>query len=131
MKIKLTGKKKLIVGTLIFVVIFVFVGYLMQNKMQLLLHDHMENQVATQTKKMSDLIKVKLDSELNKLEAIAGYIEQTKDISEIWKDVKTEENAKFGLMTLDGNAVWGKPLSFKKYKGITPKEHRQNLRSKH
>lgn len=118
MKNKLTGKTKLIGGTLIFVTIFIFVGFLMQSKMQELLHDHMETQVMKQVKTMAELMNVKLQVELDELEAIAGYIEQTNDISEVWKKVVKEENTEFGLMNLDGNALWGKELEFTEYSGI-------------
>ena len=45
MKNSLKGKTKLIGGTLVFVTIFIIVGFLMQSKMQELLHNHMETQV--------------------------------------------------------------------------------------
>ena len=118
MKNKLTGKTKLIGGTIIFVTIFIFVGFLMQSKMQELLHDHMETQVMKQMKTMADLINVKLQVELDELESIAGYIEHTNDISQVWKDVVKEENTEFGLMALDGTALWGKELKFTEYSGI-------------
>ena len=118
MKNKLTGKTKLILGTSMFVVIFITVGFLMQNKMQELLHDHMENQVVKQMKTAAELINVQIQGELEELEAVAGYIEQTRDISEVWKNIDTEEQTEFGLMALDGSALWGKKLSFAEYSGI-------------
>lgn len=118
MKNKLTGKAKLILGTLMFVGIFITVGFLMQNKMQELLHDHMENQVVRQMKTSAELINVQIQGELEKLEAVAGYIEQTGDVSEVWKNIEAEEQINFGLMALDGSALWGKELSFTEYSSI-------------
>ena len=72
MKNKLKGKTKLIVGTLVFVTIFIIVGFLMQSKMQELLHDHMETQVMKQMMTKAEIINVQLQVELDELEAIAG-----------------------------------------------------------
>lgn len=122
MKNRLTGKTKLILGTLMFVAIFIVVGFLMEHKMQELLHDHMEDQVVKQMKTMAELVNVRLQSELEELEAIAGYIEETREISKVWKNVAKEiardENAELGLMALDGTSLWGKELEFTEYSGI-------------
>lgn len=118
MKNRVTGKTKLVGGILLFVAIFFVVGFLMQNKMQELLHEHMEDQIMMQMKTMAELMDVQLQSELEQLESIAGYIEQTKDISDVWKNVDGEENVEFGLLSLDGTAIWGKELPFTEYSGI-------------
>lgn len=115
---RITGKTKLIGGTVLFVAIFIIVGFLMQNKMQELLYDHVGNQVTMQMKTMADLTNVCLQSELDELEAIAGYIEQTKDVSNVWEKIEKDEMAEFGIMALDGTALWGKELKFSEYSGI-------------
>ncbi|MBR5597873.1 MAG: response regulator [Lachnospiraceae bacterium] len=118
MKNSLKGKTKLIGGTLVFVTIFIIVGFLMQSKMQELLHNHMETQVMKHMMTRAELINVQLQVELDELEAIAGYIEKTKDVSDVWEDAEKDINTEFGLIALDGNALWGKSLSFTEYSGI-------------
>lgn len=118
MRNSIKGKTKLIGGILLFVAIFIVVGFLMQNKMQELLYDHIENQVMMQMKTMAELTDVQLKSELEELEAVAGYIEQTKDVSDVWKNIESDENTEFGLITLDGTALWGEALKFTEYSGI-------------
>lgn len=118
MKNRITGKTKLVGGTLLFAAIFLIVGFLMHTKMQELLHDHMEDQIMIQMKTTADRTNVQLQSELKELQSIAGYIEQTKDVSDIWKNVEEEEPSKFGLLALDGTALWGEPLKFTEYSGI-------------
>ena len=118
MKNRRKGKSKLIIGIALFITIFIVVGILMQNKMQELLHDYIEKQVMMQMKTMAELTDVKLRSELEELEAIAGYIEQTKDVSDVWRNIEADDNVEFGLMALDGTALWGKELKFKEYSGI-------------
>jgi len=118
MKNKLNEKKRLIGGVTVFVLILVVVGILMQNKMQKLLHAHMETQVTMQMQTMAELTKVKLRSELEELESIAGYIEQTQDLSEVWISIASNEVSNMGLLKLDGNALWGRELNFTEYSGI-------------
>ena len=115
MKNKLNEKKRLIGGVTVFVLILVVVGVLMQNKMQKLLHAHMETQVTMQMQTMAELTKVKLRSELEELESIAGYIEQTQDLSEVWISIESNEVSNMGLLKLDGTALWGRELNFTEF----------------
>lgn len=118
MKNSFRGKSRLIASVGIFVSVLVIVGVLMHNKMQELLNDHTEVQVTRQMQTMAELTKVRLDTELEELEAIAKYIEQTKDISELWQTIAGSEKASVGLLALDGKALWGEAISFSEYSGI-------------
>ena len=118
MKNKLLSKSRVIIGTVGFVLVLLVVGFMMQSKMQELLHDHMEAQVTMQMQKMAELMKVRMQSEWKELEAVAGYIEQKKDVTNVWDNGQTDENVTMGLLTLDGQALWGKVIPFTDYSGI-------------
>lgn len=118
MKINIRGKARLIGSVIVFAIVIIVVVFFLQEKIQELLHDHMEKQVAMQAQMMAELTNVRLESELDELKAIAGYIEQTKDISDVWEQLEKEEMTSMGLVALDGNALWGEPLSFTEYSGV-------------
>ena len=105
-------------GTIGFVIILLIVGALMRGKLQELLHEHMETQITVQMQTMAELFNARMQSELEQLEAVAGYIEQTKDTKHIWKEHQQEENVITGLLTLKGEALWGNFLDVTKYTGI-------------
>ena len=118
MKSKLLKKSRLIIGTIVFVSVLMIVGVLMQFKLQELLHNHMETQVTMQMQAMAELSNIRIQSELEELEAIAGYIEKTKDTTYIWQENREEQSVDMGLLALNGEALWGNAISLTEYSGI-------------
>ena len=56
----LSGKSRVILMLVCFVAILTLVGWLMRGKMQTLLHNHIERQVAGQAATMAELVNEKL-----------------------------------------------------------------------
>lgn len=112
------SRYRLYIGTVGFVLILLIVGAMMQSKLQELLHEHMETQITIQMQTMAKLSNVRMESELEELESVAGYIEKTKETMYIWKESQKETNVIMGLLTLDGEDLWGNTIDFVKYSGI-------------
>lgn len=116
---KLKQLKKIII-LVFFIVILLAVGILMQAKLQSLLQDYTEKQVTRNAKVLSELVKEKLDTELQYLEHMSVYMEQQALESEGVLAVfeNSREHARMGLLELGGNAVYGENLNVKIFSGI-------------
>lgn len=111
-------KSRLLAGICFFVIVFLFVVVLMQYRLQDLLRSHIEEQVTIQASTLSRVVAGKFDSELDELEAIALYIENSEDDSHIWKMQAEQEKTDMGLVKLDGTTQWGTELNLTEFKGI-------------
>ncbi len=102
----------------VFVFIFLLVIILMQYRMHDLLKRHIEEQVAIQGSTLSRVVGGKFQSELDELEAIALFIENSENDSHIWKMQAEKERTDMGLIQLDGTTQWGTVMDFTEYKEI-------------
>ncbi|MBD5543693.1 MAG: response regulator [Lachnospiraceae bacterium] len=124
-------KTKIAVGMALFIVVLVIVGILMQFKIQQLLKGYMEKQVELQAGILAERADERFQAEFVNMNLLAGYI-QTEGIDEesgVWNALEEEkvkelaepalkEHASYGLLELDGNAIYGNALDFTKCSGI-------------
>lgn len=115
-----TGKAKIFMILTAFVVVLVFVGILMQAKLQTLLTDYAKRQVTEQAKILAELLEEHIDSELANLENIAWYIEsETNDMAALLQMAEKDgESISWGVLELGGNAVHGEKLESADFSGI-------------
>ena len=132
MKNRLGDRKiKIAVGMALFIAVLVIVGILMQFKMRELLEEYMEKQLEIQAELLAGQADERFHTELVNLKLLAGYIGKAgmDEAADTWGTLQEEEVEKivepalkehvtFGLLELDGNAVYGKVLDFTKYSGI-------------
>ena len=111
-------RKFIIGGTCLFMLILVVVGVMMRYKMSELLRHYIENQVNIQVGILAELSESRLEAQLNNLEEIAQYIEESSEDSWIWEDNHEEKGVHLGLLKLDGTTFWGEELDFAEYSGI-------------
>ena len=111
-------RKFIIGGTCLFMLILVVVGVMMRYKMSELLRHYIENQVNIQVGILAELSESRLKAQLDNLEEIAQYIEESSQDSWIWEDNHEEKGVHLGLLKLDGTTFWGEELDFAEYSGI-------------
>ncbi len=121
MKDKLqSGKTRIVIMLIAFVVILMLVGFLMRGKMQTLLHNHIEAQVTTQAKTLAELVNEKLQAEITNLESISSYLEgNPENLQEIMEMAQTEDvEAAWGILNLDRHAIYGREIQATDFAGI-------------
>ena len=125
------GKSKIIIGMALFLLVLGLVGILMQFKMRELLNDYTQKQVGLQAGLLAEQAQQRFQAEFERLDFMAEYIRQEgTDSSESWiRDLKEADAAEilkaevkpmvsFGLLELDGHAVYGGKLDFAEFSGI-------------
>lgn len=117
------GESKIIIGMAVFLVVLVLVGILMQFKMRGMLYDYTQKQVGLQAEILAEQAEQKFQTVFGQLELIAGYIsrEGTEQIEILLREPEeadADHAASYGLLELDGNAVYGEQLDFTAFSGI-------------
>lgn len=104
-----------------FTVVLIIVGVMMQNKMQKLLHKHVEMQTAEQAKLLAEMLEQQVVLEFRDLEVAAERMQKKPEkMKEIAEDKDAEDaEALWGILELGGNAVYGESLKSADYSGIT------------
>lgn len=132
MRNRLGRGKSIIIGMFLFLIVLGMVGILMQFKMRELLHEYTQKQIGRQAGVLADQAEQKFQTEFGQLDFMAEYIRiQGTDGSGSWiyepqeEDVAklaafdTKPQVSFGLLELDGNAVYGEQLDFTEFSGVT------------
>ncbi len=119
-KMWIKRNKKILFGSLIFIVISGVVGILMYNKMRTLLHYYVEQQTAQQARLLAQTTEKQFEAELKQLIWTANYIRdneaERQDIVNTF--VNLEDHVSVGLLEMNGNAVCGETLDFLEFDGI-------------
>ena len=102
------------------IAIMAVVGGLLGMKMNQLLIDHMENQVTEQSTLIAEQINQVIEIQFVQLNNIAGALERNANVSEnVLQTVKNEqEGITVGMVTLDGETVFGETIDCSDYEGI-------------
>ena len=114
------GRKRLFTGIIVFIAVLAVVGIMMEQKMQSLLYQYMEKQVVRQAEILADLTQEKMETEKEKLNHIAWYLEnQEIDKETLMEAVEDKDKGvSMGVLALDGTAVYGKKLDGSEFSGI-------------
>lgn len=104
-----------------FVVLLVFIGVLLKNKLDYFLYVHVEEHVTIQAEIIADAIDSNFQMKLNELESIADNLQEYEDdMQEIMKFLLNDEQSDYtmGVLALGGKAVYGNELNFQEFSGI-------------
>ncbi len=114
------GRSRVFLMLLVFTVVLIIVGALMQGKMQRLLHEHVEMQTTEQAKILAEMLEQQIIIEFKDLESTAEKLQEKADqITEIAKEADDEdEEASWGVLELGGNAIYGNSLKVSEYSGV-------------
>lgn len=128
MKNKIRINYKIIAGLVAFLLLLSCVWFLLMARMNILFQENMEQQVAAQVKNVAGHLEDKLKIELLRLQNISAYIsenlEETESITEVLSSIDAVlQDGKTGMLTLDGEAVYGRTLEFSKFSGIKEAFH--------
>lgn len=119
------NKKKVIgthtiVGIILMLVIMLVVGSLLGYKMNQMLTDNIENQLEEQAVMLAEHVDQSIMIQFIQLNNIANAVQRNiEKMDEMLQTVKQEqEGISLGMVTLDGETVFGRPISKKEFKGI-------------
>ncbi len=117
------SRKGLFLGMALFILVLGAVGGLMRFKLQELLISYTNEQIAAQVSLLADVSAEKMNKEFKKMEGAAAFLEdgelEIEKVREIMGILEAEaEGATLGLLRLNENAVYGKPLNFFEFSGI-------------
>ncbi len=128
MKNKRKFNLKIVLGILLFLLVLALIWLLLVGRLESLLTENMEKQVARQAETVADRMEDKLKLELERLENVSRYLssrmEEEADMGSALATVNSILNAgETGIMELNGNAVYGRALEFSKFAGIKEAFH--------
>ena len=128
MKNKRKFNLKIVSGILLFLMVLVLIWLLLMGRLESLLTENMEKQVARQAEVVSDQLEDKLGMELELLQNISVYVsskmEEEGDIGSVIASVNSVWNTgETGILELNGNAVYGRQLPFPEFSGIKEAFH--------
>ena len=117
---RIDGKKRIIVGLVVAVLIIVCVGILMSLKLKSLMRSYEEKQITEQVRTLADLSGEQFELEIKNLENYAKKIsaDVTADSFVLDVVIDSDDKISMGILCLDGTALVGNPLSFSDFSGI-------------
>ena len=128
MKNRVRFNYKVAAGMLVFLALLCFVWFLLTGRVNLLLKENMEQQVAIQAETVAKQIEDKLEIELKRLENVSAYLSEQLENSDNIVEVLFSINAvlqagETGMLALDGSALYGRTLDFSSFSGIKEAFH--------
>ena len=128
MKNKFRVNYKILAGLGAFLILLCFVWFLLMGRMNRLMVDSREQQVAVQMELVSKQLEDKLRIELQRLENVSGFLSksmnETENIGMVLSSINNVLAAgETGMLALDGTALFGRELSFSEFSGIKEAFH--------
>jgi len=80
--------------------------------------DYMKKQVEMQIETVSELVYQAFDTEIKELETVSDIIEKSNPKNLDYAFSNKESAASYGVLKLDGEALWGEKLDFTEFSGI-------------
>ncbi len=120
-------KSKLLLIILPFVIMFLVIGIFMYISISSHLYSYMETQVENQISDVAETMNVRMEREFNELELLTQDYsnDENKLISQL-NNRTVYDNTKVGLLAIDGTAIVGEKLDYKKFNGIYDSFHGNN-----
>lgn len=128
MKNKFRINYKIVAGLGVFLFLLCFIWFLLINRMNYMLLEHRENQVALQVETVSNQLEDKFHIELQRLENVSGFLSknmgENADVGVLFASVNNVlQVGETGLLALDGTALFGRELDFSEFSGIKEAFH--------
>jgi len=111
------------IGIIVFLTILVIIGLAMKLKLDNLTTNFTKRKINERAGVQAKLIYEKIDFELKNLAILADYIELNDLDWDFLTNVEEKSNSTFGVLRINGNAVYGKTLNLKKYSCIQSSFH--------
>lgn len=99
---------------IVYLVVMLVLGVWMKVRLEEHMHEDMETQVMKQVSAAASMTEKQLSMEMDKLEKLAGFVPEQMELITKNKD----KGVRFGVLTADGSALAGEPLSFSEFPGI-------------
>ncbi len=97
----------------------ILVGVLLKNRMELLLDAYTENQTERQAESYAMLAAARLQTGVDDLRHIAiGIEEEPEQLENVLSVLASDDEIRQGLLTIDGEALYGDALSAMEFEGI-------------
>ena len=112
--------KQMITGIAVMLVVMLGVGSLLGYKMNQMVTDNIENQLTEQAVLLSDYVDQSIGVQFTQLNNIANALQRNgENAPAILQTVKQEqEGVSVGMVTLDGEVVFGRPIAMSEFEGI-------------
>lgn len=128
MKNKFRVNYKFITGISSFVLLLCFIWLLLMGRIRLLFNGHMEHQVSVQMEQLSEQLESEMQIELLRLKNISAVLtermEETEEVGRILEAInEVTQDGKMGMLSLNGEAVFGSGVSFSDFSGIKEAFH--------
>ncbi|MBR3305648.1 MAG: response regulator [Lachnospiraceae bacterium] len=95
------------------------VGMVLRTRMGMFVQSYTELQTKKQAESYAMLMSEKLTTELENLEYIAGQLEASlDDMDDLMPRIYSESGMTQGLLSIDGEALYGESLNFSEFEGI-------------
>ena len=116
-------RSRIFVSVFLFIIVLGFVGALMQYKLQELLVDYMETQVAERAEIMAGIYEAKFNMEFRKMKATSAYIQwevlDEESMNRIERTLTDSlQGVKYGVLGVGGTVIYGEELELLKFPGV-------------
>ncbi|MCR5304231.1 MAG: response regulator [Lachnospiraceae bacterium] len=102
-----------------FALALIIVGIVLRNRIGVLLDSYTESQTEEQARAYALIMSEKFDSELENLEYISSVLGRSlDDMDDMVPRIYVEPGIRQGLLSLDGEALYGDRIDARKYRGI-------------
>ena len=129
-----TERTKLLVGLILLIAALLLIGVLLEQRISNLLESHLESQMKLQAQAMAAYTDERFQSELARLKYMSMLMQTDEDETRPEVDEDTlddmmrtmtemKSDTQFGMLTLDGTAVYGEPVDLKKFSGVRDSFH--------
>lgn len=111
--------KPAIVIIVVCFLVLVLIWLLVQSRINSIVQSHLEKEVADYTESLANNIDINMDNEFQQLVGISPFA-LVENVSDHFTSISAASNNKvsFGLLRINGEAVWGEPVDFKEFSGI-------------
>ena len=117
---RINERIKIIIVWVLFIVVFVISGFLLNSRLSTIIRDYVNSQVCEQADYLAAIVSDELFRETDKLHYIAKIVENSDGADKHILDAVRPDSAhqSMGLQALGGNAISGEPLDVTVFSGI-------------
>ncbi|MCR5733321.1 MAG: hypothetical protein K6G22_01830, partial [Lachnospiraceae bacterium] len=115
----ISGKYRTIIVLSLFALALAVVGIVLRSRIAMLIDSYTKRQSEKQTRVCALLMEEKLNTELENLGYIASNLEMSlDDMDDLMPRIYDDPGIKQGLLSIDGDALYGESLDAREYDGI-------------
>lgn len=111
-------RSEIVITIAVFLVVFIIIVILLSIKLQSFFTEYMERHVEIQVKETAKIAYDRFENELTELESISKNLNFKEMKEYIKKSGKCDEGIKYGILEIDGKALYGQELKISDFSGI-------------